>query len=95
MATTLRTGGDIEPLIKLWNENSNALIVILTSVNSYINEVALREAVDLQFQLELNLVQHLSQGDHAKGVANYDASYDNALKIANIIIDAIATQFQI
>ena len=95
MATTLRGGGDIEPLKSRWSENSNALIEIMASVNPYINQVALREAVDLQLQLELGLVQQMSQGKYAEGVASFDASHDNALRIANIIIDAIATQFQI
>ena len=95
MATTLLTGGDIEPLKTRWSDNSNGLIEVLVSVNPYVNEAALREAVELQFQLELDLVQHFVQGKYAEGVSSFDASHDNATRIANILIDAIAAQFQI
>ncbi len=95
VATTLRTGGDIEPLRTRWDEDSNALIEVMISENPYINENDLREAVALQSQLELGLVQQLSQGKYGEGVASFDGSHDNALRIANILIEAIATQFQI
>ena len=85
----------IEPILARWYENNNAIIEIMILVNPKADSPTLREALNLQFQLELDLLQQMGMGNYDEGFSTYDASYDNALRIANILNEAITAQFQL
>ena len=93
IASTMRINGDVEPLKTYWRQNKDALIEI-ASANPQVNTVALNEAFDMKFQLELELIKNLIDEDYTQSIEKYDTLRDNALTIANIIIDAVSKQFQ-
>lgn len=94
IASTMRINGDVEHLKTYWRQNKDALIEILMA-NSQIDAVALNEAFEAKFQLELELIKNLINEEYAQSLEKYDTLRDNALTIANIIIDAVSKQFQV
>ena len=95
LITALSMKSEIEPILAHWYENNNAIIEIMILVNPKADSPTLREALNLQFQLELDLLQQMGMGNYDEGFSTYDASYDNALRIANILNEAITAQFQL
>ena len=95
LITALSMESEIEPILARWYENNNAIIEIMILVNPKADSPTLREALNLQFQLELNLLQQMGMENYDEGFSTYDASYDNALRIANNLNEAITAQFQL
>lgn len=95
LIAALRMEGEIEPILTRWYENNNAIIEIMILVNPKADGPTLREALNLQFQLELDLLQQMSGDNYDEGFSTYNASYDNALRIASILSEAITAQFQL
>ncbi len=95
LITALGMENEIEPILARWYENNNAIVELMILVNPKADGPTLREALNLQFQLELDLLQQMSTGNYDEGFSTYNASYDNALRLAGILGDAIAAQFQL
>lgn len=93
IASTKRMGGDIASLEKQWIDNTEHLIAALAEVNPHIDQAALQEAAHEKFQMELRLIGYLLKEEFGASIAIYDELKENALKITNIIIDAIEKQF--
>ena len=93
IASTKRMGGDIAPLEKRWADNTEHLITAIARANPHIDQTALRKASHEKFQMELKLIDYLLKEDFGPSIAIYDDLHENALKITNIIIDAIESQF--
>lgn len=94
LASTVKYGGNIEPMAASWNAISSGILTVLLQANPYIDKAAWETYLNNHFRLQMDLVLNLSKGKYSEGITNFDLAYENATKIARSMIDGIEKQFQ-
>ncbi len=95
VASTVRLGGNIEPMTANWNAIADALLEALLRVNPHIDKIAWETYVRDQFKLQMDLVLSLSKEQYSEGITNFDLAYENATKMARKMIEGIEAQFNL
>lgn len=93
MASTLRSGGNLDPLVPNWNAISNTYVELIVYINPYLDRSAFQTAIQTQDRIEMDLLLDLSKNEYAEGIANFDEAHSNARQIAQILIEGIQKQF--
>ena len=92
LASTIKSGRDVDPLRVAWDTNAEGLIEVLLRVNPFWDATTWRELIQEQFTLQRESLIYLSDNQYAQGMANLDLTQDNARRTANLIIFGIEQQ---
>ncbi len=93
LASTVKLGGNIEPMAANWNAVAGGLLEVLLQANPHIDKTAWETYVRDQFKLQMDLVLSLSKEKYSEGISNFDLAYENATKMARKMIEGIEAQF--
>ena len=95
LASTVKLGGNIEPMAANWNNTASELRELLLKANPHFNRSVWETYINDQFRLQMDLALSLSKEKYSEGISNFDFAYDNANKIAHQMIEGIETQFNL
>ncbi len=93
LSSTIKSGGSIEPMIAGYDAIGSGLLELLAQANPNLDKTVWEAYIKNQFNLQLDLLRSLSQGQYSEGITNFDLAYDNATRIARQMIDGIEAQF--
>ncbi len=93
LASTIRFGGDTSMQLLKMKANAEDTAAFLSGLNPYWNKETWQEMLYTQYQLEEQLIRQIHEDKFSAAIPTYDASYQNALKMATYMIDGITAQF--
>ncbi len=93
LASTIKIGFDVSMQLSKMQANADDIAALFTELNPYWNKATWQEMLYVQYQLEEQLIRQINEDKLSTSISTYDAIYQNALKMANYMIDGITAQF--
>ncbi len=93
LATTIKIGGDVSVQLSKIQANADDIATLFSSLNPYWDKATWQGMLYTQYQLEEQLIRQINQDKFSASIPIYDQVYQNALMMANYMIDGITAQF--
>ena len=93
LASTIKTGFDTSFQLSKLQTNADDIATLFSELNPYWDKAVWQQMLYAQYQLEEQLIREINEDKFSTSIPTYDAIYQNALYMANYMIDGITAQF--
>ena len=93
LASTIRIDGDATVQIAKLQANADDIATLLSGLNPYWDKAVWQKMLYTQYQLEEQLIRQIKLDKFSESIQIYDAIYQNALQMADYMINGITAQF--
>jgi hypothetical protein len=93
LASTIRIGEDVTIQMSKMQTNADDIAALFAELNPYWDKDTWQKMLYAQYQLEEQLIRQINLDKFSTSIPIYDAIYQNALKMADYMINGITAQF--
>lgn len=93
LASTVKIGQDVTIQLQKLQTNADDIATLFSELNPYWSKEAWQDMLYTQYQLEEQLIRQISNDRFSASIPIYDAIYQNALNMADYMINGITAQF--
>ncbi len=93
LASTIKIGQDVTQQLQKLQTNADDIATLFSALNPYWSKEAWQKMLSTQYQLEEQLIRQIHLDKFSASIPIYDAIYQNALNMADYMINGITAQF--